>query len=51
MRLANGIVLDKDTTFVELKFSALCREVRMQNEDGAVSDEIKESTYNLKSKG
>ncbi|NBK99211.1 MAG: conjugal transfer protein, partial [Erysipelotrichia bacterium] len=23
MRLANGIVLDKDTTFGELKFSAL----------------------------
>ena len=26
MRLANGIVLDKDTTFGELKFSALRRE-------------------------
>ena len=25
MRLANGIVLDKDTTFGELKFSALRR--------------------------
>lgn len=34
MRLANGIVLDKDTTFGELKFSALRREVRIQNEDG-----------------
>ncbi len=42
MRLANGIVLDKDTTFGELKFSALRREVRIQNEDGSVSDEIKE---------
>ena len=40
MRLANGIVLDKDTTFGELKFSALRREVRIQNEDGSVSDEI-----------
>ncbi|BDP58246.1 hypothetical protein EfmJHP36_27250 [Enterococcus faecium] len=39
MRLANGIVLDKDTTFGELKFSALRREVRIQNEDGSVSDE------------
>ena len=37
MRLANGIVLDKDTTFGELKFSALRREVRIQNEDGSVS--------------
>lgn len=47
MRLANGIVLDKDTTFGELKFSALRREVRIQNEDGSVSDEIKERTYLL----
>lgn len=51
MRLANGIVLDKDTTFGELRFSALRREVRIQNEDGSVSDEIKERTYDLKSKG
>src|SRR5699024_6109387 len=51
MRLANGIVLDKDTTFGELKFSALRREVRIKNEDGSVSDEIKERTYDLKSKG
>ncbi|MGY3768990.1 YdcP family protein [Helcococcus kunzii] len=51
MRLANGIVLDKDTTFGELKFSALRREVRIQNENGSVSDEIKERTYDLKSKG
>lgn len=50
MRLANGIVLDKDTTFGELKFSALRREVRIQNEDGSVSDEIKERTYDLKSR-
>ena len=41
MRLPNGIVLDKDATFGELKFSALRR----------VSDEIKERTYDLKSKG
>ncbi|HFI0763250.1 TPA: YdcP family protein [Streptococcus suis] len=51
MRLANGIVLEKDATFGELKFSALRREVRIQNEDGTVSDEIKERTYDLKSKG
>ena len=42
MRLANGIVLEKDPTFGELKFSALRREVRIQNEDGTVSDEINE---------
>lgn len=51
MRLANGIVIDKETTFGMLKFSALRREVRIQNEDGTVSDEIKERTYDLKSKG
>ncbi len=51
MRLPNGIVLNKDATFGELKFSALRREVRVQNEDGTVSDEIKEHTYDLKSKG
>ena len=51
MRLANGIVLEKNATFGELKFSALRREVRIQNEDGSVSDEIKERTYDLKSKG
>lgn len=51
MRLANGIVLEKDATFGELKFSALRREVRIQNEDGTVSEEIKERTYDLKSEG
>ncbi|PKR84071.1 YdcP family protein [Heyndrickxia camelliae] len=51
MRLANGIVIDKDATFGMLKFSALRREVHIQNEDGTVSDEIKERTYDLKSKG
>lgn len=51
MRLANGIVIDKEATFGVLKFSALRREVRVQNEDGTVSDEIKERTYDLKSRG
>ncbi|MDO4667631.1 MAG: YdcP family protein [Streptococcus sp.] len=51
MRLANGIVLEKETTFGELKFSALRREVRIQKEDGTLSEEIKERTYDLKSKG
>ena len=51
MRLANGIIIDKEKTFGVLKFSALRREVHMQNEDGTVSEEIKERTYDLKSRG
>jgi len=51
MRLANGIVIDKEATFGNLKFSALRREVYIQNEDGTVSNEIKERTYDLKSRG
>ena len=31
MRLANGIVIDKEATFGALKFSALRREVHLQN--------------------
>ena len=42
MRLANGIVIEKEKTFGQLKFSALRREVHIQNEDGTVSDEIKD---------
>lgn len=48
MRLANGIVLDKEKTFGVLKFSALRHEVRMENEDGTASEEIKRRTYDLK---
>lgn len=48
MRLANGIVLDKEKTFGILKFSALRHEVRMENEDGTTSEEIKRRTYDLK---
>ena len=51
MRLANGIVIDKEATFGNLKFSALRREVHLQNEDGTVSEEIKDRTYDLKSRG
>lgn len=51
MRLANGIVIDKEKTFGMLKFSALRREVRVQNDDGTPSNEIKERTYDLKSRG
>lgn len=48
MRLANGIVLDKEKTFGVLKFSALRHEVRIENEDGSTSEEIKRRTYDLK---
>lgn len=51
MRLANGIVIEKEKTFGQLKFSALRREVHIQNEDGTVSEEIKERTYDLKCRG
>lgn len=50
MRLANGIIIEKEKTFGTLKFSALRREIRKQNADGTLSDEIKERTYDLKSK-
>lgn len=51
MRLANGIVIDKEKTFGVLKFSALRREVYVQNDDGTISNEVKERTYDLKSRG
>ena len=50
MRLANGIVVDKEKTFGMLKFSALRRKVHLQNEDGSVSPENKVRTYDLKSR-
>ena len=49
MRLAKGIVINKEETFGTLKFSALRREVRETNDDGTVSNRIKERTYDLKS--
>uniref|UniRef100_UPI00403F23A3 YdcP family protein n=1 Tax=Candidatus Enterococcus willemsii TaxID=1857215 RepID=UPI00403F23A3 len=50
MRLAQGIVIDKEQSFGRLRFSALRREVFLTNEDGTVSTEVKERTYDLKSK-
>ncbi|HCK2150439.1 TPA: YdcP family protein [Enterococcus faecium] len=49
MRLTEGIVVDSGLTFGKLRFSALHREVRKQNEDGTIGNEVKERTYNLKS--
>ena len=50
MRLATGLVIDKQATFGRLRFSALRREVFVQHEDGTPSDVVKERTYDLKSK-
>ncbi|CAM4315923.1 YdcP family protein [Erysipelothrix aquatica] len=51
MRLAQGIVIEKNKTFGTLKFSALRREVKITDEEGNVTEQIKERTYDLKSKG
>lgn len=48
MRLANGIVIDVEKTFGSLKFSALRHEVRVENEDGSISNEVTRRTYDLK---
>lgn len=50
MRLAEGIVIEKEKTFGTLKFSALRREVKIIAEDGNVTEQVKERTYDLKSK-
>lgn len=51
VKLVNPRITAEGYKIGELKFSALRREVRIQNEDGTVSEEIKERTYDLKSKG
>lgn len=51
MRLANGIVVDKGATFGRLKFSAMRREVLKTDNEGNLTEEIKERTYDLKSRG
>ena len=50
MRLAEGIVIEKEKTFGTLKFSALRREVKIVDEEGNVTEQVKERTYDLKSK-
>ncbi len=45
------VIPNVEKTFGVLKFSALRREVHIQNEDDTVSEEIKERTYDLKSRG
>lgn len=50
MRLAEGIVIEKEQTFGVLKFSALRREVKIVDEEVNITEQIKERTYDLKSK-
>lgn len=50
MRLAQGIVIEKEKTFGLLKFSALRREVKITDDEGNVTEQVKERTYDLKSK-
>jgi len=50
MRLAQGIVIEKEKTFGILKFSAIRREVKVVDDEGNVTEPVKERTYDLKSK-
>lgn len=49
MRLPEGIVVDAKATFGKLKFSAMRREVFVQDEEGNSTGELKYRTYDLKS--
>lgn len=51
MRLAEGIVIDTEKTFGRLRFSALRREVRITDDLGNLTKEIKARTFDLKSDG
>lgn len=48
MRLQDGFTVDKEKMFGILKFSSFRREKMKSNEDGTVSDEVKERVYDLK---
>lgn len=48
MRLSAGIYLENEGTFGQLKFSALRREVYVQDAEGNPTDELKERTYDLR---
>ena len=50
MRLPEGIVLNQELTFGELKFSALRRETFGRNEDGSSNGIVERRVYDLKSK-
>ncbi|MYV16071.1 YdcP family protein [Furfurilactobacillus milii] len=51
MRLPEGIQIDPEATFGTLKFSAMRRERFNVDEDGALTTDIKERTFDLKSLG
>ena len=48
--MCSSDLIEKEKTFGLLKFSALRREVRITDEEGNVTEQIKERTYDLKSK-
>jgi len=48
--VTQGIVIEKEKTFGLLKFSALRREVKITDDEGNVTEQAKERTYDLKSK-
>ncbi|OFI46048.1 conjugal transfer protein [Floricoccus penangensis] len=50
MRLAEGIVIEKEKTFGVLKFSALRREVKIVDDEGNVTEQVRERTFDLKCK-
>lgn len=51
MRLVNGIVIDAEKTLGALKFSAMRRERMVVDEEGKSTGEVKERTYDLRSRG
>ncbi len=50
MRLAEGIVIDDEKTFGDLKFSTMRRVNYVEDEDGMQTDQVKGRTYDLRSK-
>lgn len=50
MRLQGSIEVDNEKMFGIMKFSAMRRERMLTNDDGTVSDELKERVYDLKCK-
>ena len=51
MRLAEGIIIEKEETFGALKSCAVSREVKIVDDEGNGTEQVKERTYDLKSKG
>lgn len=49
MRLYEGIVIDVEATFGELRFCEMVKEVYTQDETGNITNELKRRKFNLKS--